>query len=153
MHNKSHKIAARVIQAAFALFAPFAVSQSYAACDQIDLKGTWYLNGVTGDTQLLQFSETDFCKFIIGSAGKVKDGSQCKFRDVEGVGIVPFQGGRLTLNSACRISGYLTICEGDLCEKVRVDDARLDPGKTVITMVGRSASEPNFVFFLSGVKK
>lgn len=153
MHNKSHKDPGRFVQAAFALFVLFSVNQSYAACEQIDLKGTWFLNGISGDTQFLEFSETDWCKVKLGSAGKVKDGSQCKFRDDEGVGLVPLQGGNLKLNSSCRITGTLTVCEGEFCETVSIDDARLDSGKTVITMVGRSTSDPTGVFFLTGVKK
>lgn len=152
MHDKSHKIAGRYIQAAVALCVLFAVSQSYAACDQIDLKGTWFLNGVTGVPASLQFVETNFCKVIIGSAGKVKDGSQCKFRDDVGVSTIALQGGKLTLSSFCKITGYLEACDGDLCDRVRIDDARLDAEKTVITMVGRTAFDAG-VFFVTGVKR
>lgn len=154
MYYNSYKSPAKLIQAALAFFALLGFGQAYAACEQTDLQGTWYLNGISGDTFFAEFIETNFCKFKISSTGKVFDsGSQCKFRDDAGVGVVNITSGDLTLGSTCRITGYITASEGGQSEKVRIDDARLDKRKTVITMVGRSDVDPDGVFFLTGVKR
>ncbi len=143
-----------IVKVALALFVFFGASQSYASCLQSNLTGTWYLNGVTGDTYWGEFWETDFCKIKVNSTGKiVNSASQCKFRDWDGKGILDVLGGNLDINSSCRITGKIKYCDGGFCVNFNIDDARLDKGKTVITMVGRLSIDPDVVSFFTGVKK
>ena len=151
--NNSNKVG-RIAKLVLALFLLFGASQSYAACALSDLAGTWYFNGVTGDTLFAEFWETDFCKIKINSNGKVvASSSQCQFRDFDGEGIINIIGGTLTLNSSCRIKGNVRYSFGEINTNLNIDDARLDRGKTVITMVGRLGIEPDIVSFFTGVKK
>ena len=142
------------VKVALAIFVFFGASQSYAACSQSDLTGTWYFNGVTGDTFLGEFWETDYCKVKINSAGKiVKSVSQCKFRDFAGKGNFDITGGSLLIGSSCLISGRIKYGFDEFSTYFYVDSARLDKGKTVITMVGRVSIDPDVVSFLTGVKR
>lgn len=132
----------------------FGASQSYAACTQSDMAGVWYFNGVSGDTYFGTLWETDFCKVKVNAEGKVRNGgSQCKYRDADGKGDLDIQGGNLTLNSSCSISGRIKYCIDDFCISMNIDDARLDKGKTVVTLVGRLSIDPDVVSYFTGVKK
>jgi hypothetical protein len=133
----------------------FGASQSYAACAQSDLAGTWYFNGITGDSYEGYFWETDFCKIRFNSTGNVvKSSSQCKFRDSLGKATLDIIGGSLALNASCKISGKIKYDLGDgFSTNFVLDDARMDRGKTMITMVGRVAIDPAVVSFFTGVKK
>jgi len=143
-----------IVKFALALFVLFGTSQSYAACSQSDLTGIWYFNGVTGDTFNGRFAETNFCKIKVNSNGNIVDSaSQCKFRDFDGKHNLDIQGGNLALNSSCRITGRFKSCDGEGCIFMNVDNARLDKGKTVITMVGRVSVNLDVVVFLTGVKR
>ena len=115
---------------------------------------SWYLNGVTGDTFFGDFWETDFCKIKVNSTGNiVKSSSQCKYRDADGKGILDVQGGNMTISSSCAITAQIQYCDNGFCVKFNSDAARLDKGKTVITMVGRTNVESDIVTFFTGVKK
>jgi len=139
---------------ALALIVLFGTSQSYATCSQSDLTGTWYLNGITGDTLFAEFWETDFCKVKVNSNGNVvNSSSQCKYRDADGKAGFDIQGGNLALSSSCAITGKVKYCDGEFCLNLVVDDARLDRGKTVLTLVGRLSFDPDVVSFFTGIKK
>ena len=143
-----------IVKVTLALFVLLATSQSYAACSQSDLAGTWFLNGVTGDTLFAEFWETDFCKIKINSSGKVvRSASQCTYRDGDGKSNLDVRGGELLVNSFCAVTGKINYCDGDLCVKFQIDAGRLDKGKTVITVVGRISSLPDIVSFYTGIKK
>jgi len=137
-----------------ALIVLLGTSQSYAACLQSNLTGTWYFTGITGDTLLAEFWQTDSCKVKVNSTGKiVMSVSQCKFRDADGKRNFDIIGGKLALNSSCRITGRIRFSDGVSSAYFNIDDARLDKGKTVFTMVGRLDIDPDIVSFYTGVKK
>ncbi len=143
-----------IVKVALALFVLFGTSLSYAACLQSNLTGIWYLNGVTGDTLFGDFWETDFCKIKVDSTGKiVRSASQCQYRDFDGKASINITGGNLVINSSCRITGKIKYCVDEFCVNFNIDAARLDKGKTVITMVGRLSIDPDVVSFFTGVKK
>ena len=143
-----------IVKVALALFVLFGASQSYAACFQSNLTGIWYLNGISGDTFFAEFWETDFCKIKVNSTGNiVNSASQCNFRDDNGKGFIDVQGGSLTVNSSCSITGKLKYCVDGICTNFNIDAARMDKGKTVITLVGRLAIDPDIVGYFTGVKK
>ena len=142
-----------IVKVALALFVLFGTNQSYAACEQSNLTGTWFFNGLSGDL-LLNDWETDFCKIKVNSEGKIRNtGSQCKFRTADRKGTVNVQGGKLVISSGCAITGKITACEDGFCINLVIDAARLDKGKTVITLVGRVSIDPDIVVFFTGVKK
>ena len=144
----------RVVKVALALLVLFGTSQSYATCSQGNLKGTWYFNGVSGDTFFGTMDESDFCKITVNSVGKVKNaGSQCQFRTSDGKDSVNDIGGNLVINSGCAITGKIKFCEGEICANLVMDAARMDKGKTVITLVGRLSIDPDIVIFMTGVKR
>ena len=144
----------RVVKLALALLVLFGTSQSYATCSQGNLKGTWYLNGITADTSDGIFWETDFCKIKVNSKGTiVKSGSSCKFRDAEGKGNLGVKGGNFALNSSCAITGKIKYCVDDFCANFKIDAGRLDKGKTVLTLVGRIDLDPDTVSYFTGIKK
>ena len=138
---------------ALALIVLFGTSQSYAACTQGDLTGTWYLNGVTGDTDFGIFWEIDFCKIKFNSEGKVvRSASQCQYRDYGGIGDLNITGGTLVLTPACNLTGRIRYDDGEITSWFNIDAARLDKGKTVMTMVGSLGIDPFVVSAFTGAK-
>lgn len=143
-----------IAKIALALLVLFGTSQSYAACTQSDLTGVWYLNGVSGDTFTGSFGETDFCKIKVNSNGHiVNSASQCKFRTSDGKDSIDVGGGSLAVKSSCAITGRIKYCVGEICINFNIDDAKLDSGKTVVTLVGRLSFDPDVVGYFTGVKK
>ena len=143
-----------ILNVALALFVFFGAGQSYAACFQSNMTGTWFFNGISGDTFIGAFDETNFCKIKVNSNGKIlNSGSQCKVRTADGKDTVNVQGGNLDIRSGCGITGKITACVGEFCINLVIDSARLDKGKTVITLVGRASIDPDIVVFWTGVKK
>ena len=55
--------------------------------------------------------------------------------------------------TACNITGRLRYTDGEFTTWFNIDAARLDKGKTVITLVGRLGIEPDIVTFFTGVKR
>ena len=155
MTGNDNKKLGWIARVALALFVLFGASQSYAACVQGDLAGTWYFNGVTGDTFAGQFWETDFCKVRVNSVGTiVKSKSQCQYRDYTGKQSYDITGGSLVISSSCKITGKIKYdFGGGLTTNFNIDAARLDKGKTVITIAGRASIDPDIVSFFTGVKK
>ena len=142
-----------IVKVALALFVLFGTNQSYAACEQSNLTGTWFFNGLSGDL-LLNDWETDFCKIKVNSTGTIlNSGSQCKFRTTDGKDSIDVQGGNLAIRSNCSIKGKITVCDSGFCGNLVIDNARLDKGKTVITLVGRASFDPDVVVFYTGVKR
>ena len=152
--NKRKKIS-QVASFAVAAIILLAAGQSYAACTQSDLTGTWYLNGVTGDTWFGDFWETDFCKVRVNSNGKVVgSSSQCVYRDGLGKDTLNIVGGELLINASCKITGKIRYdLGGGLRTNFIVDDARMDNGKSVITVAGRVAIDPTIVSHFTGIKR
>ena len=154
MTNYNNSGAGRLVKAALALLVIFGASQSYAACTQADLAGTWYMNGVSGNVWWGEFWETDFCKVRVNSEGKVRNSdSQCQVRDNLGKYTVDIAGGELTIASSCLIKGKIQYCDGEACVNLKIDNGRLDKGKTVLTIVGRDSDNAFVTRFLTGVKK
>lgn len=154
MTRYNNKRMGRMAKGALALLVLFGASHSYAECTQVDVKGTWYFNGVTGDTLFGDFWESDFCKIKVNSKGIIRNtGSVCKFRDVDGVGTFNVKDGRMNITSACAITGRIKYCGDGFCVNLKIDDAKLDKAKTVITLVGHLPIAPEVVSFFTGVKK
>ena len=144
----------RIVGVPLALLVLLVAGPSYAACVQGDLQGTWYFNGMSGDVFTGYLWETDFCKIGVNSSGKIRNtGSQCKFRDWLGKDTINVGGGSLFVSSSCAITGYIKYCIGAECLRLNIDDAKLDKGKTVITLVGRAGYDPTIVSFFTGVKR
>ena len=154
MNNDNNRGMSWIVKSTLAIFMLLGASLSYADCEQSDLKGTWYFTGVTGDTLFGDFWETDFCKIKVNLTGKVVDSSsQCEARDFEGKYGFDISGGALAINSSCSITGKFKLCEDTACIFLKIDDARMDKGKTVITLAGRLSDEPDIVSFFTGIKK
>ncbi len=155
MKKYNAHIKGQTAKLALTIFVLFGAGQSYAACTQSDMTGTWYFNGFSGDTFSGILFETNFCKIRVNSSGKIRNtGSQCNFRDSDGKGpALNVKGGNLTVKSSCAITGRVKICEGEDCVDLVIDDAKMDSGKTVVTLVGRASDDVDVVAFLTGVKK
>jgi hypothetical protein len=125
-----------------------------AACIQDNLRGTWYLYGVSADTFSGFFDEWDRCKVRIGSTGNVlARRSSCLFRDSAGKGSVNIAGGSLIIKSGCNFSGNIKVCEGGQCGTVKVEHGHLDRGKSVMSLVGYEVGDADQVFSLTGIKQ
>ncbi|NHN39588.1 hypothetical protein G8764_19990 [Pseudomaricurvus alcaniphilus] len=130
---------------------------SAAVCVQANLAGIWYLNGFSGDTLESSFLETDFCKIKINASGSILgNASSCKARVPEGVFTVNLTGGNLNLNAGCRITGRINYCDPELQQcgfAIRIDQAQLDRGKTVMSISGFDSTDTEAVVHFVGIKR
>ena len=144
----------RIFRVALILAMTFCSANVFAACAQQDLTGTWFFNGVSGDSLNRELVETDACKLKFGSAGGViSSSSSCTFRTSEGKSTFNVTGGRFTLNEFCAITGNFRYCSGGFCTRLLIDSARMDKQKTVITLVGRLEVDQDLIASFTGVKK
>jgi hypothetical protein len=99
-------------------------------------------------------TETDACKLKFGAAGSiVGSSSSCSARDGSGKYTINITGGSFEVNEFCAVTGYFRYCVGQNCTRLYIDSARMDKGKTVISLVGRTIVDPAVILSMTGVKK
>lgn len=112
----------------------------YAACAKKDIAGTWHANfHVVGsplkDSQHILFR----CVVVVNTASAITTQSKCE----AGVSSlpskyfpVPVQGGFLSVNNICKVSGHLDVLVGSESLSLPIDEAWLSKGKDVLSGEG-----------------
>jgi hypothetical protein len=110
----------------------------YATCVKKDIVGIWHANlhavvSPSKDSQHLLFR----CVAVVNTAGAITRQSKCE------AGIpalkylpVPVQGGVLSVNSICKVSGHLKVLVGSVSVSLPIDQAWLSKGKDVLSGEG-----------------
>ena len=125
-----------------------------AACSQTDLAGTWHALGVSGDVLYGYLEETNRCKIRVSSTGAiVATGSNCVTKTYLGTGWTNITGGRLTVNTACAVTGTVHLCDASGCGSIRVESAQLERNKAAFPMIGYSYNNPYWLFSFHAVKR
>jgi len=129
---------------------------SSAACVVPNLKGTWYIMGVSGNTQYGHMDETVRCKILVSSTGAIPaTGSSCYVRDYTGLKTVRIPNGGLSVSPACAVTGWLRMCPASAgnCHTFRVQHAQMARDWNTFSLVGYSLSNPDIVSFFEAVKQ
>jgi hypothetical protein len=117
-------------------------TNSWAACVQADLKGTWRVYSISADGSGAFWV---YGTLVILSDGSLKLGTT--FKTVEGDSFT-VKGGKLKLSSACVITGSIKLSGGIT---ITVNSGALGKDKSYFTLVGKdNDGEPSMA---SGIKK
>lgn len=131
-----------------------AAGGAQAACTQVDLTGTWYAFGVSGDVGRAYLEQASRCKFAVNSRGTIiASGSSCLTRDYVGNSTASISGGSLRVNSACAVTGNVNVCTPVGCFAIRVQAAQMERTKTSFPMIGYSNVNPYWLVSLQAVKQ
>lgn len=124
-----------------------------ARCSKKDLKGTWYVYGMSGDVVSGAFGETDECKVTVNSSGKISNsGSACRYRNAMGTGVANITGGNMKTKSSCKITAKVNFCNKFGCSSFILDRGRLAKDKRTFSAIGYANYDRNVVFHTTGVK-
>lgn len=130
------------------------VATAQAACRQSDLAGVWYGMGISGNVVGSYFDISNRCKLQITSTGTViASGSSCVYYDWTGSGTSRITGGRLYVNSACGISGSISICEPNGCGTMRISYAQMEANKLAYALQGFTLGNRGFRYNLNFIKQ
>ena len=125
-----------------------------AACSQANLRGTWYVVGVTGDTQASDMVESVRCKVVVGSTGAILASySSCYVRNSSGLSAKNITSGLLSVAASCVVSGSFSLCRSGTCDTFRLQNAQMARDWNTFTLVGYSVSNPDVVSFFDAVKR
>lgn len=142
-----------VIKSLLLMFCILSPGMTIAACVTSDLSGTWYLTGISGNVAFGTLDETDRCKLTVSSAGTiVPSTSSCQVRDDSGFTSGLTVSGNFYINSACNVTGAVLGCFNGLCRTAKVQYAKMDKGKTVMSMVGYVTDSPDDVISWTAIK-
>lgn len=133
----------------FALFIGLA-GQVGAVCAQANLTGTWYANGVSGDSRTSGFDSYARCKIVINSLGSVVPvSSTCKGRDDVGVFYSSLSGGSVKVSSGCVITGYVMF--GTL--RYTIEFGQMEKGLNIFTFTFYQNTNPDVLGVFTAVKQ
>lgn len=125
-----------------------------AACTRANTVGTWYAMGVSGDGYFGEMGETDRCKLVVNSNGRiVASGSSCAYRDARGQFNFRVTGGAINVTSACAVIGSINVCDAGFCSIIRIQYAQMARDKNTFSMVGYLDIDPDVVFSFKVVKQ
>lgn len=142
----------KLSQLALILIAAFTSQQALAACTQAETAGLWYFNGLATDGTNGE-TEALFCKIRLSTTGGIiPSASSCGYRANSTKGTVNITGGKLNVNQYCLMSGIIRLTEANENFELRVDNARLDSGKSVITLAGVGEAPDYWNIALTGVR-
>ena len=125
-----------------------------AVCTRANAVGTWYAMGVSGDGYFGEMGETDRCKLVVNSNGRiVASGSSCVYRDARGQS--NFQSYRWLDQrdiSLCRGRKHQRLrCR--ILRIIRIQYAQMARDKNTFSMVGYLDIDPDVVFSFKAVKQ
>ncbi len=125
-----------------------------AVCTRANAVGTWYAMGVSGDGYFGEMGETDRCKLVVNSNGRiVASSSSCVYRDARGQFNFQVTGGSIYVTSACALAGNINVCDAGFCSVIRIQYAQMARDKNTFSMVGYLDIDPDVVFFYKVVKQ
>lgn len=137
----------KILLSIFFLLTPWGVE---AACDTGGSAGTYqgYATSTRGSTEWMVT-----CTVIVRSSGGLKRGTACK-RVFPGGSVetgIKIAGGRLAVNSACKVRGYLLLNFNGTVSRSDVVDATLSEDRN--TIVGILANDDGSISLFSSVRK
>ena len=125
-----------------------------AVCTRANAIGTWYAMGVSGDGYFGEMGETDRCKLVVNSNGRiVASGSSCAYRDARGQFNFRVTGGAINVSSVCAVTGSINVCDAGFCSIIRIQYAQMARDKNTFSMVGYLDIDPDVVFSYKAVKQ
>jgi hypothetical protein len=134
----------RLVSAFVLVMFSLTFSNAFAACTQGNLTGVWFLTGLQKD-RLGPDAQNIRCKLKVDAGGPIlASSSSCETRisgfPVGGEFVFDVEGGTLKVNSSCAVSGSFELCgregEFDACVEYKIESARLNAQKQVITWLG-----------------
>jgi len=155
MGIRKYKLLHTSFKAALALSMVLFSSYAYSDCSQGDLQGTWFFNGIAGNSYYQSMDGTTACKLQVASAGGViGSSSSCFTRNGAGRFWINVTSGKLTVYPGCAVVGKFNYCnDSGACSSIVIDNAKMDEEKSVITLIGYAAFDSRNVFSLTGVKR
>ena len=125
-----------------------------AVCTRANAIGTWYAMGVSGDGYFGEMGETDRCKLVVNSNGRiVASSSSCVYRDARGQFNFRVTGGAINVSSVCAVTGSISVCDAGFCSIIRIQYAQMARDKNTFSMVGYLDIDPDVVFSFKVVKQ
>jgi hypothetical protein len=124
------KITAPIVIGVLGLLAS---APAVAGCKSKDLAGRWDLYAIGAEYGVFW----SHCSLTVARNGSLRRGTKCSYSDGTRTTV---DGGRLRVNSSCRVSGYLEERLGSSRARVDVAQATMDRAKRMIVGVAGSAS-------------